>query len=126
MTQKNQQSEGLPPNPSPDFVAMTKTGFAKLSAVQSELIEEIRDANQIWLDRVRSEAAIASEFTSKLAASHSISDTSAAYQEWTKQHMELFAEDGKRVMAGSQKFMAKAAQLFANGWPKSGSANGGA
>ncbi len=105
---------------------MAKTGFEKLSEAQSELIEEIRDAGQVWLDRVQSETAIASEFTSKLAASRSISDAAAACQEWTKQHVELFAEDSKRLMAGSQKFMTKAARRFANGGPKNGSAKGGA
>jgi hypothetical protein len=75
-------------------------------------LEEIREANQNWLDRIQSEAALASEFTSKLTASHSIADTTTACQEWAKRRMELFTEDGQRLMTNSQKFMERAAQFL--------------
>jgi hypothetical protein len=109
---------------SPDYAAMAKKGVEELSAVQSELFKEIRTANQNWLDRVESEVALASEFTSKLAASHSASDTTTACQEWAKRRMGLYAEDSKRLMTDGQKFMANAARLFSNGWFSNGR-NGG-
>ena len=60
------------------IAAIANKRFEELAEVQSVLLEEIREANQNWLDRIQSEAALASEFTSKLTASHSIADTTTA------------------------------------------------
>jgi hypothetical protein len=104
----------------PAIAAMAKKRFEELAEIQSDLLEEIREANQSWLDRMQSEATLASEFSSKLTASHSIADTTTACQEWAKRRMELFTEDGQRLMANSQKFMEKAAQFLSNGWLSNG------
>jgi Phasin protein len=114
-------------NPAPPAIAaMAKKRFEELTEMQSDLLEEIREANQNWLDRVQSEATLASEFSSKLTASHSIADTTTACQEWAKRRMELFTEDGQRLMANSQKFMEKAAQFLSNGWLSNGRTGGSA
>ena len=103
-------------NPAPPAIAtMTKKRFDELAEIQSDLLEEIREAGQNWLDRMQSEATLASDFSSKLTASHSIGDTTTACQEWAKRRMELFTEDGQRLMANSQKFMDKATQFLSNG-----------
>jgi Phasin protein len=116
-------------NPAPPAIAaIAKERFEELAEVQSGLLEEIREVNQNWLDRIQSEAALASEFTSKLTASHSIADTTAACQEWAKRRMELFTEDGQRLMTNCQRFMERAAQFLSNGWaatrPNKGVPNG--
>jgi uncharacterized protein with von Willebrand factor type A (vWA) domain len=103
--------------------AMGKKRFEELAKIQSDLLEEVREANQNWLDRMQSEATLASEFSSKLTASHSIADTTAACQEWAQRRMELFTEDGQRLMTNSQKFMEKAAQFLSNGWLSDGRTN---
>ena len=114
-------------NPAPPVIAaMAKERFQELAKVQSELLKEIRDANQNWLDRMQSEAALASEFTSKLTASRSIADTTTACQEWAKRRMDLFTEDGQRLMTNSQKLMEKAAQILSNGWLSNGRSGGSA
>ena len=100
--------------------AMASKHFEEFAKVQSDLLQEIRQANQDWFDRIQSEAALASEFTSKLTASHSIADKTTACQEWAKRRMELFAEDGQRLMTNSQKFMEKTAQFLSNGWLSNG------
>jgi hypothetical protein len=82
-------------SPAPTMAAMGRKHFDELAKIQSDLLEEIREANQNWLDRMQSEATLASEFSSKLTASHSIADTTAACQEWAKRRTELFAEDGQ-------------------------------
>ena len=124
MTQKEapaREEKLSSPNPAPPAIAaMAKKRFDELAEVQSDLLEEIREANQNWLDRIQSEAALASEFTAKLTASHSIADTTTACQEWAKRRMELFTEDGQRVMTNSQKFMERAAQFLSNGWLSNG------
>jgi hypothetical protein len=113
-------------NPAPTMAAMGKKHFDELAKIQSDLLEEIREANQNWLDRMRSEATLASEFSSKLTASHSIADTTAACQEWAKRRMELFTEDGQRLITNSQKFIEKAAQFLSDGWLSNGRTGGGA
>ena len=99
----------------PEFVTMGKNHFEGLAKIQTELIERLGEANRSWLDRMQSEATLASEFSSKLTASHSIADGTAACQEWAKRRMELFTEDGQRLMTNSQKFMEKATQFLSNG-----------
>jgi hypothetical protein len=79
MTQKEapareEKLSSLNPAP-PAIAAMAKKRFDELAEVQSDLLEEIREAHQNWLDRIQSEVALASEFTAKLTASHSIVDT---------------------------------------------------
>lgn len=114
-------------NPAPPAIAaMAKKHFEELAEIQSDFLEEIREASQNWLDRMQSEATLASEFSSKLTASHSIADTTTACQEWAKLRMELFTEDGQRLMANSQKFMEKAAQFLSNGWLSNGRTGGSA
>jgi hypothetical protein len=108
-------------NPAPPAIAtMTKKRFDELAEIQSDLLEEIREAGQNWLDRMQSEATLASDFSSKLTASHSIGDTTTACQEWAKRRMELFTEDGQRLMANNRKFMEKATQFLSNGWLSNG------
>jgi Phasin protein len=114
-------------NPAPPaLAAMGKKRFEELAKIQSDLLEEIREANQNWLDRMQSEVTLASEFSSKLTASHSMADTTTACQEWAKRRMELFTEDGQRLMTNSQKFIEKAAQFLSNGWLSNGRTGGGA
>jgi hypothetical protein len=111
---------------SPAIAAMAKKRFQELAKVQSDLLEEIHEANQNWLDRIQSEATLASEFSSKLTASHSIADTTTACQEWAKRRMQLFTEDGQRLIINSQKFMEKAAQFLSNDWLLNGRTGGSA
>jgi hypothetical protein len=122
------RAEKLPSlNPAPPAIAaMATKRLEELAEVQSDLLEEIREANQNWLDRIQLEATLTSEFSSKLTASHSIADTTAACQEWAKRRMELFTEDGERLMNNSQKFMEKAVQLLSNGWISNGRTGGSA
>jgi len=114
-------------NPAPPAIAaMGKKRFEELAKIQSDLLEEIHEANQNWLDRMQSELTLASEFSSKLTASHSMADTTTACQEWAERRMELFTEDGQRLMANSQKFIEKAAQFLSNGWLSNGRTGGSA
>jgi hypothetical protein len=110
----------------PEIAAMVTKGLEQFAEAQSEFMENIRQANQKCLDRMQSEAALAAEFVSKLTASHSVTDTTAACQDWGKRRAELFAEDGKRLMADSQKFMEKAARLLSSGGRVNGPTGGDA
>lgn len=97
-----------------DF-AMGRKRLEEFAEAQAEFMQTVQEANQKCLDRFQSEANLASEFVSKLAASHSISDTATACQEWGNRHLEMFSEDSRRVMTESQKLMQKAARFWSNG-----------
>ena len=122
---KSRKLSSLNPVP-PAIATMAKKRFEELAEIQSDLFEEIREASQNWLDRMQSEATLASDLSSKLTASHSIADTTTACQEWAKRRMELFTEDGQRLMADSQKFMDKATQFLSNGGLSNGRTGGSA
>jgi hypothetical protein len=110
----------------PGIAVMANKRFEELAEVQSDFLEEIREANQKWLDRIQSEANLASEFSSKLTASHSMADTTTACQEWANRRLELFTEDSQLLITRSQKFMENAAQLLSNGWLSNGRIGGNA
>lgn len=123
--QETQSNKPLPTGPgSPEIAAMAMKGLEGFAEVQTEFMKNIREANQKCLEHMQSEATLASEFISKLTASHSPSDTAAAFQDWGKRRMELLTEDGQRMMAEGQKLMEKAARLFSNGLSPSGRSGG--
>ena len=39
-----------------------------------------------------------------------------ACQEWTSRRFEMIADDGKHLLADTQKFMETGARLVSNGW----------
>jgi hypothetical protein len=83
---------------------------------QSELLDKLQETNRQWLDHTQSEANLAFEFVSKLTGAHSVPEATAACQEWTTRRFELMAEDGKRLLADTQKFLERNARLWFDGW----------
>ena len=122
------ESKADKPSPSnsgsPQFAAMASKGFEGIAETQSEFLKAFREASERCLNHMQSEATLASEFISKLQGSHSPTDTATACQEWGKRRMELFTEEGKQLMADSQKFMEKMARSLSNGWLANGRAGG--
>jgi len=102
-----------------DFTATAKP-FEEFAKAQTEQLDNFRETNRQWLDRVQAEANLASEFVSKLTAVHSIPDAMTAYQEWGNRRLELLAEDTKHLMENTQKFIQTNARLLANGWQSKG------
>jgi hypothetical protein len=70
---------------------------------------------QIAAMRVQSEANLASEFGSKLAAARSIPDAMIAGQEWATRRFEMMAEDRKHA-TDWQMFTETGARLLSKGW----------
>ena len=98
-----------------EFAEMGKKRVEEFVNTQTELLEKLQEMNRQWFDRAQSEANLASEFTSKLTAARSIPEAMAAYQEWTSRRFEMMAEDGKHLLADTQKFMEAATRLLPNG-----------
>lgn len=104
------------PNPvSAEFAAIVKKRMEELANAQSELLNELQETNRQWFARMQSEADLASEFGSKLTAARSIPDAMTACQEWTSRRFEMMAEDGKHLLADTQKFIETGVRLMSNG-----------
>lgn len=101
------------PNPiPPEFAAMGKQRLDELVAAQTQQFEKLREIGRNCFDRMQSEAALASELAVKLTAVRSIPDVATAYQEWATRHMEMAAEDAKRIFADAQKLAETGRQLL--------------
>ncbi len=85
-------------------------------SLQAELFKYLEETNQNWSTRMQSEAAMVSEFATKLASARSFSETAAACQEWTDRHIELLAKDSQHLFADTKKLMEAGAQVLANSW----------
>lgn len=105
-----------------EFAAMGQKRMEEFVNAQTEFVEELRKANQQWLERAQFEANAGSEFASKLTSAHSIPEAMTACQEWTSRRFEMMAEDGKHLLADTQKFMEMGAHLLSSGWLSNGSA----
>lgn len=103
-----------------ELAAIGKKRIDELINAHTELLEKLEESNRQWFARAESEANLASEFTSKLAAARSIPDALAACQQWGSRRFELIAEDGKHLAADTQKFMEAGARLLATGWLPNG------
>ncbi len=103
-----------------DLSAMGKKHLEELVAIQTEQLGKLQDMNRTWFDRMQSEANLASEFAAKLTAARSMPEVATAYQEWAQRHMEMAAEDAKRIFADSQKLAETGARLLSNGWRPNG------
>ena len=124
MAQKESQSErteksSLPNLVPAEFAAMGKKRMEEFADAQTELLDKLQEANRQWIGRMQSEANLASEFASKLTAARSIPEAMTACQEWTSRRFEMMAEDGKHLLADTQKFMETGARLLSNGWMSS-------
>jgi hypothetical protein len=100
----------------PEFAAIGKKRLEDLAAMQKELLEKLQQMNLSWLDRMQSEATLASEFSSELTTARSIPETATVYQKWATRRMEMAAEDTKRLLVDGQNFIETGARLLSTGW----------
>jgi Phasin protein len=101
------------------FSEFSATGTKRVEeylGVQTELVDMIADASRHWLDRMQTEANLASDFASKLTAARTIPDAVTACQEWTSQQLELMEEDGKHLLADTQKLIEAEGRLLSSAW----------
>lgn len=102
---------------SPSRLAETgKERAEQMFELQSEFSKYLQEANRTWLARLQSEASLASELVSELAAARSIPETTTAWQHWTSRRIELFAEDSRRLLADAEKLMETGGRMLGNGW----------
>lgn len=98
-----------------EFAALGKKRMEAFVNVQSELLDEIQEANRRWLDRFQSEANLTSEFASKLSGARTIPDAMAVSRDWATRYFQMLAEDGRHFADDTRKLMETGARMFANG-----------
>jgi hypothetical protein len=94
------------------FATMGKKNIEELLNVQAKLFENLQETNRHWLERVQSEAALASKFATKLTTTRSMSDAMTTCQEWSTRQIEMMTEDSKLLVADIQKFMETGVRLL--------------
>jgi hypothetical protein len=102
----------------PGLAEAGKKGVEDMIDLPSEVFDYLQEVNRHWFTHLQSEAGIVSEFATKFTAARSLPEIAALYGEWAKRRMELFAEDGQRFLADTDKLMEASARVLADGWAR--------
>lgn len=116
---QNETQTGKSPlfNLAPEEIAsLGKKQLEGFAHAQSELLEKFEESRRQWLDRIQSEASMASEFASKLTAVRSLPDAMTVYQDWASRRLEMMEDDRKHVLAECQKLAETGARLWSTGF----------
>lgn len=109
-----QREQGLPSTDlAAELAAIGQQRFEDFVSAQAELMGQLREINELWLHRLRSEADLASQFASKLSEARSIPEAMSASNEWTTRRLQMMMEDGKGLLAVVQKLAETTAHLAA-------------
>ena len=100
---------------SESFLKAAQVPAEAFADLQKDMIESYDEASRAWLERVRMEVEMWSQFTAKLAGVRSPTDAAGIYQEWFGEHMKMAAEDGRRLTDRWQHFVGKVTHSFGNG-----------
>lgn len=99
-----------------ELTAMGKKQIEEFAKVQTELLDQVRQANQQWMERLQLQANLAAKVATQLAAAHSVPEAMSIYREWTGQQLEMMANDGKHFLDDTQRLIGASARLLSNGW----------
>jgi hypothetical protein len=81
---------------------------------QNGYFDKLQEMNREWLARLQSEVDLTTDTSGKLTTARSLPEVTTAVQHWAGRRM-VFAEDGRRFIADSQKLIEIGARLFSNG-----------
>lgn len=98
-----------------ELAEMGKKRLQATVQTQNEYLEKLQEMNREWLARVQSEAALTTDLSGKLTAARSLPEVTMAVQQWASRRMVMFAEDGHRFIANSQKLIETGARLLSDG-----------
>jgi hypothetical protein len=111
-SRSNMETPALPHLTSAELAAMGEKRVHDFAEAQAVLFGTLQETHRRWLDRMQSEARLALEFTHKVTNARSIPDTVSACREWTCRHFEMMADDGKHLLADSQKIVETSARFL--------------
>lgn len=84
---------------------------------QKAMLEELIFVGTEALDRARAETQLFSEFSSKMAASHSVKDLRTMWEECGRHQIDFVRRDSERLFKHGERMIETAANLF-NGRPQ--------
>jgi uncharacterized damage-inducible protein DinB len=105
---------------SQEFSEMGRKRVEDFVKAQSELLGHIQETNRQWIDRMQSEASLASEFAAKLTAARSMPDAVSACQEFGSRRLEMMTEDSRHLLSDARKFMEAGTRMWSGGWLPNG------
>ncbi|PPD44327.1 MAG: hypothetical protein CTY15_07540 [Methylocystis sp.] len=92
----------------------------EIADVQTQFWDKVQDSNRKWMDRIQNEATMAADLANRLTSAKSLTETANIFQSWTVKHMELAADDARRMLTDTQEIMSAGARF----WTGSGGGNG--
>jgi Phasin protein len=96
---------------SQEFAGMAQKSVDTMMDIQKGFLDALQELNQQWISGVNAEAALASEFLTKLTTAKSIPDAAVACQGCMSRQMEIMAENSRQFMAAGERLMP---HLFGN------------
>ena len=120
MAQINGRSEDTWELPVPSFVPseLAEIGKKRIAAfveMQKTFLDTFEAMNRAWFERAKSEATLASELVTKLTSVRSVPETASVYQECLGKRMDLLADDSRRMLSDSQRFINLGARFLTSG-----------
>jgi hypothetical protein len=85
--------------------------------MQTEMFDALQMISHDWMTCATSEAELVMKLPNRLAGARSVPDAITAYHEWFSEWMTMCNNDGRRLMADGQKFMAAGARCFSSAAP---------
>ena len=98
-----------------EFAQMGGKPVEALVEMQKQLLDSFDEANRAWLARARLEATLGIELVNKLTTAHSIHAVASAYAECMSRHLDMLAEDGRRMLDDSKRLLKSGTRVFTNG-----------
>jgi hypothetical protein len=81
-------------------------------AMQTEFTTLFEEAKRAYTDRIETEQKLTAELIANLSQAKTVADGAKLYQDWMAKHLQLWAEDGRKMVADAQKFYAASSRLM--------------
>ena len=85
--------------------------------MQTEMFDALQTISHDWITCTTSEAELALNLPNRLVGTRSIPEAITAYQEWLNEWLTICNEDGRRLVADSQKFMTSGIRCLTSASP---------
>jgi len=96
------------------FTAANREALSFTFDAQKLFIGEIAFAANELVDRAQTETHLFSEFVSKLAASHSVNNLRAMYEECGQHQIDFIRRDCERLFKHGERVIEATSKLFSN------------
>ncbi len=83
-----------------------------LKAMQSEFQTLFEEARRAYTERVETEQKLTAELISNLSQAKTVTDGAKVYQDWVAKHLQLWADDSRKMVSDAQKFYAATSRMM--------------